>query len=1039
MSKPPALLLAMALLLLTGPARGDEGGEFFEKKIRPVLVANCYPCHSTGQKQKANLLLDSRAGILRGGDSGSALVPGQPEQSRLVKAIRYASDELQMPPKGKLADPQIADLITWVKLGAPWPDQPIVQPKITAQDGFNLLERRKHWAFQPLQTSVPPPVRHTDWPRSPADVFVLAGMEAIGLAPTGPADKRTLIRRVTYDLIGLPPTPAEIAAFLADNSSHAYEKVVDRLLASPHYGERWGRHWLDLVRFAETWGHELDFDMAEAYPYRDYVIRALNADVPYDQFVLEHVAGDLLHKPRRHPAEGFNESIIGTAFWFLGEAAHSPVDVRADESDRIDNQIDVMTKAFLGLTVACARCHDHKFDAISSRDYYALSGYLESSRYQRAFLDPPERTCDCLRRLETLQTRSRALAIAISAPRLRERAGELANLLPTMRSSAGWKPTPPAASGAICFEDFKKGTYQSWFVTGQAFGTAPVQTPIALLKADLQTPVGSIVPPGTAHSGLVSNKLHGVLRSPTFVIPRKKIWYHVAGRRSQINLIIDGYQLIRDPIYGGLTLHVNPGDRLEWRSQDVSMWAGQRAYIEIIDDGPGFVALDKIWFSDHGTPPEPPHSLLPRLLHDPQVASPEALASRYQELILETVEQWRSGTLAQTADVTDRVALLNFMLQSDFFAALPDRQVHGLSAEQQSLPALQETYRQTEATLPSPRRAIAMADGTAWNEPVHIRGSHKNLGPEVPRRFLEAIAGNGQPAPSHGSGRLELAQRMIDPSNPLLPRVMVNRLWQHHFGEGLVRSVDNFGILGETPTHRELLDYLSREFVRQGFSIKKMHRLLLLSSTFRMASRAGDRAERLDPQNRLLHRMPIRRLEAESIRDAVLAVSGRLDRVTGGPGVIPYLTPHMAGRGRPEHSGPLDGAGRRSIYIQVRRNFLTPLFLAFDYPIPFTTIGHRTVSNVPAQALTLMNNPFVVQQAACWAECTLARPGLLPEQRIADLYETAYGRPPSGSEVAAARAFLAEQAQSYGRGQDRLAWSDLCHVLLNTKEFIFVP
>jgi hypothetical protein len=325
------------------------------------------------------------------------------------------------------------------------------------------------------------------------------------------------------------------------------------------------------------------------------------------------------------------------------------------------------------------------------------------------------------------------------------------------------------------------------------------------------------------------------------------------------------------------------------------------------------------------------------------------------------------------------------------------------------------------------------------NNRVYIRGNHKNPGEEVPRRFLEAIAGSAQPAPEEGSGRLELAQRMVDPSNPLLLRVMVNRLWQHHFGAGIVRSTDNLGVLGESPSHPELLDYLAAEFVRQGWSLKQMHRLMVLSSAYQMASRADDpHAEDRDPQNRLLHRMPIRRLEAESIRDAVLAVSGRLDQRFYGPGVPPYLTPHMAGRGRPKDSGPLDGDGRRSIYINVRRSFLTPLFLAFDYPIPFTTIGRRSVSNVPAQALSLMNNPFIVQQARQWAEHTLAATGLTTEQRINQLYLTAFARPPSAAELADALAFLEEPGRQHGPAGKLQAWSDLCHVLLNVKEFIFI-
>jgi mono/diheme cytochrome c family protein len=372
--------LVLASLGVAGQARATDPAqlEFFEKKIRPVLVENCYSCHSRPKKPKANLLLDSRPGLLKGGDSGPAFVAGKPEESRLVRAIRYDDPELRMPPRKKLGEEQIADLTAWIKLGAPWPTEGRAAPVRAGKDEFDLKERSKFWSLQPLRTDLPPAVRQCEWLQSPIDAFVLARLEAAGLPPAAPADKRALIRRVTCDLTGLPPTPAEIDAFLADNDPDAYERIVDRLLASPAYGERWARHWLDLVRYAETCGHEFDFDLPDAYRYRDYVIRAFNADLPYDQFVMEHVAGDLLPRPRRHPVDSCNESIIATGFWFLGEAKHSPVDVRADEADRIDNQIDVFSKAFLGLTVACARCHDHKFDAVSTRDYYALCGYLQS-------------------------------------------------------------------------------------------------------------------------------------------------------------------------------------------------------------------------------------------------------------------------------------------------------------------------------------------------------------------------------------------------------------------------------------------------------------------------------------------------------------------------------------------------------------------------------------------------------------------------------------------------------------------------------------
>jgi hypothetical protein len=989
-------VLAITVLGLAGraAAQSPQEREFFENKIRPLLADNCFKCHSAGGNKKGDLHLDSRAALLKGGETGPAVAPGDPAKSLLVKAVGYGDPDLRMPPRKKLSAPQIADLTAWVKMGAPWPDDGGTKTAKVA--AFDLNERKKHWAWQPVRVVPPGAVQRRDWVQSPVDHYLLAALEAKGLSPAPPADKRTLLRRVTFDLIGLPPTPAEIDAFLKDESPQAFARVVDRLLASPHYGERWGRHWLDLARFAETYGHEFDVNIPEAYRYRDYVIRAFNADLPYDQFVTEHVAGDLLPRPRRHPIEGTNESILGTGFFLLGEAKHSPVDSRGDHADRLDNQIDVFSKTFLGLTVACARCHDHKFDAIRQKDYYALSGYLQSARFQRAFLDDPgplrQRVCE----LRDARKQRDKAAEEMSARLLRENAKVLARYLLTLRVG---RPDL-AAPGYEVFADFTRDGLKGWFVSGPAFGVSTA-TPVEV-RADRASPVQRVHSPGLAHSGLVSDRLAGSIRSPTFTIGMKKILYRVAGRGGQVRLILDGLQLIQEPIYGGLAFGINNTD-LHWHVQDVSMWAGHRAYIEVLDDGPGYAAIEQILFSDNGPPPEAP------------LAKPrdEAKARAWVEHV---AEQWQAGTLGVGPTKLHDVLLLNELLRSDVLARLP-------SAEQPPS-ALFDKVKQIEEALPTPRRGLALAEGTPVDEHVFIRGSHKKLGEVAPRRFLEAIVGD-----TPGGDRLDLARRLLDPSCPLVPRVLVNRIWQHHFGEGIVRSVDDFGVLGQRPTHPELLDFLAAEFVGQGWSIKRMHRLMLLSSAYQMASAADPEADKIDPENKLIHRMPVRRLEAECVRDAILAVSGRLDRTMYGPGVLPHLTPFMTGRGRPTTSGPLDGAGRRSIYVNVRRNFLTPLFLAFDYPVPFSTMGRRSVSNVPAQALTLMNNPFVEQQAGLWARHV--RQEKDARKRVASMYEAALGRLPSVEETADALAFV-------GGGDDECGWGDLAHALFNVKEFIFV-
>ncbi|MBL9124345.1 MAG: DUF1549 domain-containing protein, partial [Planctomycetaceae bacterium] len=412
--------------------------EDFEKQVRPLLIQHCQRCHGDAAEPKGGLRLLSRADALAGGDTGPALVPGDPDASLLVQAVRYSPDGYQMPPQGKLDESQIAAITRWVAAGAPWPESGAAPAgALAVKPVFDLKARAaEHWAWQPIADVAVPEVRDAHWPRDALDRFVLARLEAAGLTPAPEAERAVLLRRLSYDLIGLPPTPAEIEAFVTDSSPDAYERVVERLLASPHYGERWGRHWLDLVRYAESHGHEFDYDLENAWQYRDYVTRALNADVPYDQFLIEHVAGDLLDSPRRHPSEGFNESIIGTGFFHFGEATHSPVDIRGDEADRLDNQLDVLCKAFLGLTVTCARCHDHKFDAISTKDYYALVGFLRSSRYQQAFLDAPQLNAAPLAQLRELAATHRQASAQVVQSSLRAALEQLPDLLLAARDAA---------------------------------------------------------------------------------------------------------------------------------------------------------------------------------------------------------------------------------------------------------------------------------------------------------------------------------------------------------------------------------------------------------------------------------------------------------------------------------------------------------------------------------------------------------------------------------------------------------------------------
>ncbi len=920
------------LLVASSLAGGAEpiDNEYFEKKVRPILATNCVSCHGE-KKQKGELRLDQKAWFVKGGESGPAVVPGKPDQSRLVKAIRYDGD-IKMPLKGKLSDADIATLTEWVKGGAPWPDDGGIGKG--PDKPFDLHARAKaHWSFQPIKRMPAPKAS-----ANPIDAFLLERLQKEGLTFAPPADKRALLRRVYFDLIGLPPSPADIDAFLKDDAPNAYEKVLDKLLASPQYGERWGRHWLDLVRYAETHGHEFDFEIPDAWRYRDYVVRALNADVPFDTFLTEHIAGDLL-PPRRDPKTGVNEALLATGFWWLGEAKHSPVDSRAEYADRTDNQIDVFGKAVFGLTVSCARCHDHKFDAIATKDYYALFGVLSSSRYNRADVSDPAPAIKLLNELK--QARA-----------------ELDKLVPPKAQAPGAPASPQMQAWrdkALPFELFGDGWRERWFADGLAF----------------RPEAGG----GFPNSAREARKLAGAVRSPTFTIDKPYLALRVAGQGARVRLILNGLQLVQAPIYGGLAQGINHGDDYRWMLFDLRMWKGQPAYLELLDDGPGWVSISEARFADSGPP-----------------------AGGGMKALLPEVPA------TDDADAKKQIARV----------------------------------RELEAKLPDPIKAPTMRDGNGLNERVFVRGNHKTPGIEAPRATLEAFG--QKPFASTGSGRLDLARTVTDPSNPLVARVIVNRLWKHHFGEGLVRSPDDFGVQGQPPTHPELLDWLSIELVRQKWSLKAMHKQMLLTTTYRQSSKAtaalSEKAATADPQNKLLHRQNVKRLEAEAIRDNILAVSGRLDLKIEGAGVLPYLTDHQVGRGRPG-SGPLDGNGRRSIYLQVRRNFISPMFTAFDYPTPFTTIGRRTVSNVPAQALVMLNNPFVVQQAELWAKKVLAAPGTA-ESRVTDMYASAFGRAPTKDEVTAATEFVAELSKDYGKPDHPKAWADLAHVLFNAKEFIFV-
>ncbi len=1104
--------------------------EFFEKEVRPILAARCHECHSgKSEEPKGGLRLDSRAAILAGGDTGPSVDLAAPKKSLFLDAINYG-DLYQMPPKSKLPAREIAVLTRWVEMGAPWPAEDGATAALAKQE-FDLQSREtSHWAWQPVQDPAPPVVQNKAWPRQTLDAFVLAKLEQSGLAPAADADRRTLLRRLSFDLIGLPPSPEEVEAFVRDEDPRAVEKVVDRLLDSPHFGERWGRHWLDLVRYAESRGHEFDYDVPGAWHYRDYVIRALNADVPYDQFVIEHFAGDLLAEPRLHPTEGFNESILGTGFWFLGEWVHSPVDIRLDEADRLDNQLDVASKTFLAMTVACARCHDHKFDAISQRDYYAMAGFLQSSTYRQASFQSQGQNRRVAADWESLRQESRppllsALAASrkpvvakladylLAARQVHARAAapgseqttavaelaaerqirpEILSRWVTFLSQAQANPRDPfhvwakasddaaftavqkqfleqaadrqrgadeALSHVATIIDYAQSGPADWIADGPTFGAGPVVAGTAILSDQAEAPVAKIAEYSAARRDPLWNGLRlapgaanepgrsgawvragRTFRTPTFTIDAPNVYYLVRGS-AHVYAVVDSHRVNNGPLHGSLVHGFQKVDEPRWIAHSLARYRGHRAHIEFSarDGDPLEVLMVVQGDRQPGSPLDRPNTLLTETL----AASPSLaeLANGLQSQFQEVLKNLSENRVIDGPAATDEAQLANWLLEH------PELTVADA--------ALLDPVRQAGQTFLSRRTELAarikeeshtapaMWDGSGVNEFLFIRGNPKTAGDPVPRRLLEALVGDEPLDVESGSGRLQLARQIADPDNPLTGRVLVNRVWHHLFGRGIVASTDNFGVLGEAPTHPELLDYLTNQFIAEGWSVKRLIRSIVLSRTYQMASTSDPAASERDPSNLLLHRQRIRRLEGEVIRDTLLAVSGRLDRTLYGSSIPVHLTAFLQGRGRPGASGPLDGAGRRSIYGAVRRNFLSPMMLAFDTPAPFSTMGRRNVSNVPAQALILMNDPFVVQQARLWAERELADSNLSAEEHIQRLYLTAFARPATAEESNAALAFLVQQASELGVKNDQSPtdfrpWADLCHVLFNAKELIYI-
>ena len=900
----PLRFLVLALLcstpvLANTPTADDIA--FFEKQIRPVLSEHCWSCHGP-KMQKAGLRLDSRAAMLKGGENGPAIDLKAPEASLLLSAIRHEGD-LKMPPKSKLPAPVIDVIAAWIKRGTPWPE---------ANEATAVPDWKKHWAFQPVADAKPPIDAADQWSRTAIDRFILAKLREKKIEPSREADKRTLIRRVTFDLTGLPPTPEEIEAFLKDESAEDYERLLARLLDSPAYGEHIARMWLDVARYADTKGYVFfeENNYPWAYTYRDYVVESFNKDLSFNRFVMEQLAADRMVGEDRRPLRALGYLTVGGRFM-------------NNSHDVIDDRIDVVTRGLMGLTVSCARCHDHKFDPIPTKDYYALYGVFASCDEPtvQPLFEPPPKT-DVYDKF---------------AREMTARETKLRDYVKRKRDELSASQRKRAAE---------------YLLAAHALKDVPGQDDFMLL-AD-------------------GNDLN-----PKMIVR----WRAFLNRTKRA----------KDPVFAAWHRFAN------------------LPVATFVKDAPG-TAVDLAWANE----------TVARKFEKAPLSMGE-VATRFSEILADTQAKLdasflagASGMLSVDADIGAIIRDPDYppnIVVGDYgdLDLLPDRPSQG---EVQKLRKEVEQWRSTGAGAPP--RAMAIVDSARPVTPrVFNRGNPYNLGPTVPRQFLECLSEAKREPFSEGSGRLEMAKAIVDPKNPLTARVFVNRVWQQLFGRGIVTTPGDFGLRGDPPSHPELLDHLAFTFVADGWSVKKLIKRIALSATYRQLSN-GESGAKADPENVLLWRTNRRRLGFEPMRDSLLAVAGKLDRNVGGPSVQNFLA---------------SNATRRTLYAHLDRLNVPGVYRTFDFPAPDSTTAKRDQTTVPPQALFMMNHPFV---AEC-AKNLLSRPDVAKaadsRQKLDRLYAIVYGREPSDRE----RKLVAEIA-----GADGKLPASFVQALLMSNEFLFV-
>jgi len=865
--------LTFVLVLSTIPAfsaTADKAEEFFEMKVRPILAKNCFACHTASKM--GGLEMSSREALLKGGADGAAIVPGDPDHSLLIRAVRHEDARIKMPPQGQLSSDEIDQLSLWVKAGAVWPKSHVSQGTTAAKGDDYVItpEQRNYWAFRPVTKPAPP--KADAWAKTPIDHFIAAKLQEKGLAPVKPANKRTLIRRATFDLTGLPPTPEEVDAFLKDKSARAFAKVVDRLLASPRYGERWGRHWLDVSRYSDDkLDSERDAPHPNAFRYRDWVIQAFNDDMPYDEFVKAQIAGDLLPNPEKTAAG-------------LGLYALSP--------EFQDDRVDVTTRGFLGLTVACATCHNHKFDPIPQKDYYALLSVFDNTKMDEYPLAPKAEVEEYKARKKKVEDEEKKLKEYVDA-----QAAQLADIFATRTSDYLM-----AAAKLIPAESVDKETLERWNkYLAKTEKEHPFLKPWYALQKDKQ------------------HESEARKFADDFQARVVKVFaeHNRIERENMIRL-------------GGSTERGNlsRADLLSLPRDDYFLW--------------------RDLFSDKGI-----------LVYDEKGIN-RFLTGEFKAYLV---------TLRKNVDQYNK-----------------------------EIPP-QYPFLQVISDVAKPKK-----------QHVYLRGDKNNPGDEVDAHFL-SILSSGKPKPyTHGSGRLELAEDIADPKNPLTPRVIVNRVWQWHFGFGIARTASNFGELGERPVNPELLDYLAARLLEDKWSIKALQREIMLSATYQLGSDDSQKAETVDPEDRLMWRFNRQRLDAEEVRDAVLFASGKLD---------------LQGGGKPEHLD--DSNFKRTVYGFVSRRRLDPMLELFDFPNANSTSEARIVTNVPLQGLFFLNSPLLMSQS----EALAARVESSDEkQAIEKAYRLLFDRAPTQKELKLGLEFLHATPEK--------PWPKYLQVLLSSNEFNYV-